>query len=877
MPAGSSTWVNLTDGSGFLGTNAASLLASAGAAQTGDQFRVVVTNSAGATRSNPVSLTLAAAPNAISVAGFTAPTVAPMSLITVNATGLTPTAVTFVEFVNASGAVVAQISPVAVTATNLTVAVPPLLGSDGASFVAGVLSARIGQFVGGGTVTSNTFTAAQVQAPAVSKSQPGAMTLALLQAELEQANSLLAALPGSTLDAATPRAVVNSTIQSLQGWITNLQRAISGGTSTFALGTGAGTPITLTQRDLQAVDNLLVAALQTLSGGATTATSQAADDGRKRAAAAGNAFQGASGSFAQAGVSGGNDAALASGAKQFMVSLPEATNDVLVQLDGVLGYVVASELATTQLVAGAPILAAGNVALGVGALGYAWLNSLVGLTNASAFILRNTWPETAVKGAIDRRNALLDAVAARGNPSAVATAVLSELNGPAARGFTDLLSRPTDSTGDFLYLARDRRHGATGAVTVAPSGAIYSKAEVSVDRWQIPPKDPADPTAAFDVVRNPYYYSLAIPFSVSVAPMGSSVFTGWRIFAPFFNPYRSFDAQNPNGSYQSAGRDASISLQMVRGGYYVIATFDLAHTLTLGDDGNGTVKPDHEPLRYLAADGVMTPPSYLRGDKVTLTATAKPGYAFSKWSGNYSGSDNPTVIEMTGNKSVTATFTGAPQPKPPAPTNLTATAGTQQVSLGWIASSGATSYNVKFAIASGGPYQAVATVTSPGYTHLGLASGITHYYVVTAVNSGGESDNSNQASATPAAGGGTNDIHSAAYIGYFNISFTGTYTRFGSSTSVTDAYWILQKGDGTLSASLDDNIGALTTSGDITWELTRGSPSWLPSWAGIQWRGKLAVAGADAHASGSGTCEGTASNGATVKGTWTAKWSSPYP
>jgi cellulose 1,4-beta-cellobiosidase len=85
---------------------------------------------------------------------------------------------------------------------------------------------------------------------------------------------------------------------------------------------------------------------------------------------------------------------------------------------------------------------------------------------------------------------------------------------------------------------------------------------------------------------------------------------------------------------------------------------------------------------------------------------------------------------------------------PAAPTNLTAKAGKRKITLNWNASSGATSYNVKRSLTSGGPYTTIATgVTATTYTNTGLTSGVTYYYVVTAVNSAGESPNSNQASA----------------------------------------------------------------------------------------------------------------------------------
>ena len=88
---------------------------------------------------------------------------------------------------------------------------------------------------------------------------------------------------------------------------------------------------------------------------------------------------------------------------------------------------------------------------------------------------------------------------------------------------------------------------------------------------------------------------------------------------------------------------------------------------------------------------------------------------------------------------------------PAAPSGLTATQGNQSVSLSWSASSGATSYNVKRGTASGGPYSQVTSVSVTNTTDSGLTNGTTYYYVVTALNTYGESGNSNQTSATPAA------------------------------------------------------------------------------------------------------------------------------
>ena len=90
-------------------------------------------------------------------------------------------------------------------------------------------------------------------------------------------------------------------------------------------------------------------------------------------------------------------------------------------------------------------------------------------------------------------------------------------------------------------------------------------------------------------------------------------------------------------------------------------------------------------------------------------------------------------------------------PTPPVPTGLTATAGYGQVLLTWAASPGATNYNIKRSLSSVGPYTTIASTagTITSYTDTNVIDGTTNYYVVSALNTGGESANSGQASAIP--------------------------------------------------------------------------------------------------------------------------------
>lgn len=116
---------------------------------------------------------------------------------------------------------------------------------------------------------------------------------------------------------------------------------------------------------------------------------------------------------------------------------------------------------------------------------------------------------------------------------------------------------------------------------------------------------------------------------------------------------------------------------------------------------------------------------------------------------------------------------------PGTPSGLTATAGNQQVSLTWNAVTTASSYHVKRATVSGGPYTTISSPTTATYTDTSLTNGTTYYYVVSAVNANGESSNSSEVSGTPAAGGGNTTP------GTYNITVVGTSGGVNHSAPLT--------------------------------------------------------------------------------------------
>jgi fibronectin type 3 domain-containing protein len=150
-------------------------------------------------------------------------------------------------------------------------------------------------------------------------------------------------------------------------------------------------------------------------------------------------------------------------------------------------------------------------------------------------------------------------------------------------------------------------------------------------------------------------------------------------------------------------------------------------------------------------------------------------------------------------------------PVPAAPPGLAGTAGNGQAILTWNPVVTSTSYNVRWASVTGGPYSLRASgIATPTYTDTGLANKTAYYYVVTAVNANGEGANSAEAQVIPT----LPPISPGELLGP-PISITSGSANLTVKASVSGRTYQLQRSDNLISWQ---NVGSVQTGtgGDLS-------------------------------------------------------------
>jgi fibronectin type 3 domain-containing protein len=179
-----------------------------------------------------------------------------------------------------------------------------------------------------------------------------------------------------------------------------------------------------------------------------------------------------------------------------------------------------------------------------------------------------------------------------------------------------------------------------------------------------------------------------------------------------------------------------------------------------------------------------------------------------------------TLISLTGCSSDHSFHGIYPTPAvqiPATPSAVTVTAGDSQNMLTWPPVNGATSYNIYWSNTSGvnsSNGTKMSGVTSAQYAHTSLTNGANYYYVVTAVNSAGESAASAEASAKPM------PPIPAAPSGVTATAGDGQITVAWSPVSGATSYNIYWSNTPGVNTSNGTKIGSLTLSPDVHASLT---------------------------------------------------------
>ncbi|AEV99442.1 hypothetical protein A4D02_26755 [Niastella koreensis] len=155
-----------------------------------------------------------------------------------------------------------------------------------------------------------------------------------------------------------------------------------------------------------------------------------------------------------------------------------------------------------------------------------------------------------------------------------------------------------------------------------------------------------------------------------------------------------------------------------------------------------------------------------------------------------------------------------------APGGIIPTGSNQQITLSWIATTGAETYSVKRALNSGGPYTTIATrITAANYTDKQVKPGVVYYYTLTATNAKGESAKAWEVSI--AAGlpnawkqqaiGAAATTDKAEYVGNgFSVAALGN--GLGDTRDTCFVIYRLLQGDGTITMRINPEPGSQFTS-----------------------------------------------------------------
>jgi hypothetical protein len=215
---------------------------------------------------------------------------------------------------------------------------------------------------------------------------------------------------------------------------------------------------------------------------------------------------------------------------------------------------------------------------------------------------------------------------------------------------------------------------------------------------------------------------------------------------------------------------------------------------------------------------------FLDGATVLSTITLSSGHGAFPTSQRAGGAHSLTAVYGGDSSDTAATSAVITQtvhvPLPAAPSSLTATAsGTSQINLRWNASAtSCVTYDVYSSTSNGfapGAANRLATgVTTTTFSATGLNASTAYYFRVTAVNSGGESSATNQATATTAGSVGCHVIYSVSSS--WNNGFGGVFSIQNTGSSPLNSWVLTWSWPGSQKVTQSWNSTYSQTGGNLT-------------------------------------------------------------
>ncbi|WP_438447155.1 glycoside hydrolase family 6 protein [Gorillibacterium sp. sgz5001074] len=294
--------------------------------------------------------------------------------------------------------------------------------------------------------------------------------------------------------------------------------------------------------------------------------------------------------------------------------------------------------------------------------------------------------------------------------------------------------------------------------------AEYAAAHLDALAWIKPPGDsdgassyiPNDEGKGFDRMCDPTYFTAdgTLTGSLPNAPLSGHWFHN-QFVELVQNAYPAIPLSTGTGGNNGGGNNGGGTGPVVPAPTAPAAPTGVKAQITISWTASANAASYKVKRATDAAGPFTTVATGLTGTSYTDSAVSSGvTYYYAVTAVNSAGESPNSALISAAVQPVSTTPTTPTPTVPSAPSGVSASAADAQVKLVWNTVSGASSYTVKRSASASGPFTAIASgLTGSSYTDSGLTNGSTYYYVVTAVNSAGESTAPSAVSAKPQASG----------------------------------------------------------------------------------------------------------------------------